>query len=97
MESEFAINRLVQKVKEYADGRSESVSRGAETPRLAALLLQKYGLGIADAIATIYDTPRAADPIFQILDEETMKIDPQWKEHNQVRWTSKPADIAVDK
>ena len=88
MEGEFAINRLVQKVKEYADGRSESVTRGAETPRLAALLLQKYGLGIADAIATIYDTPR---------DEETMKIDPQWKEHNKIRWTSKPADIAVDK
>ncbi|WP_433947018.1 hypothetical protein [Paenibacillus sp. SN-8-1] len=97
MDENLAIDSLVLKVKEYADGRAKDVERGAETPRLAALLLQKYGLGVIEAVSMIYDTPRAADPISKVLDEETTKINPQWREHDRERWTGRPADITLSK
>lgn len=92
---EHTVKRLVQQVRQYAAGRASDVARGAETPRLAALLLQKYGLGVVDAVAAIYDTPRAADPISKVVDEETAKIDPLWREHNRERWAARPADVVA--
>ncbi|SHI11849.1 hypothetical protein [Pollutimonas bauzanensis] len=76
MNETFAIERLVLQVREYASGRATDVARGAETPKLAALLLQKYGAGVIDAVATIFDSPRVADPINRVVDEETALIDP---------------------
>lgn len=93
MDKEHAVAQLVRQVRDYAGGRANDVARGAETPRLAALLLQKYGRGVADAVATIYDSPRAADAIYQALDEETARIDPDWREHDRERWAGRPADV----
>lgn len=97
MEEHYAVDQLVIKVKEYADGRAKDVERGAETPRLAALLLQKYGRGVIEAVSLIFDTPRAADPISKVLDEETTRIDPQWRKHNRRRWEARPADLTYSK
>ncbi|MNW32191.1 hypothetical protein D3C74_91290 [compost metagenome] len=93
MNKESVIDKLVQKVISYAKSKAQDVDRGKESPRLAALLLQKYGVGVVDAAAVIFDTPRAADPIYRVLDEETVKIDPLWREHNKERWQSSPADL----
>lgn len=83
-------------MKDYAKSRANDVARGAETPRLAALLLQKYGRGVVDAVAVMLDNPRAADPIGNILDEETSKIDPHFQEHDAERWAGRPADITIN-
>lgn len=96
MDEKIAIDRLVLKVKEYANGRAKDVDRGAETPRLAALLLQKYGVGVIDTVSLIFDSPRAADPISNVLDQETAKIDPQWRENNRERWAGRPADLSYN-
>ncbi|RRS01188.1 hypothetical protein EIP75_21675 [Aquabacterium soli] len=93
MDEQMAVELLVAQVKDYASDRAKDVARGAETPRLAALLVQKYGRGVVDAVATIFETPRAADPIFKAVDEETAKIDPLWREHNRERWAGRPADV----
>lgn len=95
MNQKYGVERLVLKVRDYAGSRAQDVARGAETPRLAALLLQKYGQGVMDAVATIYDSPRAADAISQALDEETARIDPDWREHNRERWAGRPADVVT--
>ena len=95
MDEPAAVAILVEKVREYARGRQRDVARGAERPRLAALLVQKYGRGVADAIAAIYDSPRAADPISRVVDEETAIIDPDWKETDRQRWAARPADLAI--
>ena len=95
MDEQVAVERLVQKVKEYAAGRTMDVARGAESPRLAALLLQKYGRGVVDAVAMIFDSPRAADPISQVVDDETAEIDPLWREHDRERWAGRPADVVA--
>jgi len=68
---------------------------GAETPRLAALLVQKYGLGVIDAMTTIFGSPMAADPISQVVDDETARIDPLWREHARERWAGRPADVVA--
>lgn len=80
-----AVESLVAQVRSYAESRANDVARGAETPRLAALLLQHYGRGVIDAAGVIFDSLRAADPISAVLDEETAKIDPEWREHNRER------------
>lgn len=95
MDEQMAIERLVRQVKDYASGRAKDVARGAETPRLAALLMQQYGRGLVDAVSAIYDTPRAADPISNVVDEETAKIDPLWREHDRERWAGRPADVVA--
>ncbi len=96
MEQGIVIEKIIYKIKEYAYGKMNDVKRGLETPRLAALLLQKYGCGMVDAVTVFYDTPRAADPIYKILDEETSKIDPEWRMHNKERWESRPVDILTN-
>lgn len=68
---------------------------GGERPRLAALLVQKYGRGIVDAVTLLYDSSRAADPISRVVDEETAIIDPDWRENDRLRRVSKPADLAL--
>lgn len=93
MDKQVTIERLVRKVKEYAAGRTKDVKRGAETPRLAALLVQKYGRGLCDATVEIFEDFRAADPISAAVDAETAKIDPLWREHNEERWAGRPADV----
>lgn len=95
MDKQVAVERLVGLVKDYANGRAKDVARGAETPRLAALLVQKYGRGIVDAVGIIFDSPRAVDPISKVVDDETAKIDPLWREHDRERWAGRPADVVA--
>lgn len=96
MDEKIAIERLVKRVQEYASGREASIARGAETPHIAALLLQKYGNGIIDGVTVVFNSPRAADPISQVLDEEMSKIDPQWREHAKERLAGRPADLVAN-
>ena len=95
MDEQTAVSLLTEKVREYAQARQQDVARGAERPCLAALLVQKYGRGIVDAVALLYDSPRVADPICRVIDEETAIIDPDWRENDRLRWAAKPADLAL--
>lgn len=95
MDEKIAVYRIVQKVKDYADGRAMDVARGAETPRLAALLVQKYGLGIVDAVAAIFESPEVVGPIAKLVDDEVVRIDPLWQEHAKERWAGRPADVVA--
>jgi hypothetical protein len=92
MQNEKVVSDLTDKIREYAAGRAKDVARGAETPWRAALPLQKYGLGLLHGarIALGCSALSAA-----VLDEETAKIDPEWREHNKQRWEARPAGISV--
>jgi hypothetical protein len=92
---QIAVERLIRAVKDFADGRVKDVARRAETPKLAALLVQKYGLGVVDAAAAIFESPRTVGPIGEVVDEETAKIDPLWREHARERWAGRPADVVA--
>lgn len=99
MDEKFITKQLIGKIKEYANGRANDVKRGAETPRFAALLLQKYGYGIADAAFVLCDNEIKVDrgAIFKVVDEEVEKIDPNWQENGRERWEGRPADILINK
>lgn len=95
MDNEFVTRQLIRRVEEYAKGRTSDVKRGAETPRLAALLLQKYGYGIIDAVFVLCDNGIKIDrnAVCKVVDEEVAKIDPNWEENAKERWSGKPADV----
>lgn len=93
MDQIFAVNMLIRQVEEYAASKIGDVARGSETPRLAALLMQKYGRGIVDAVALVYDNPRIADPISKAVDEAISEIDPAWREHDRDRWAGFRSDV----
>lgn len=42
---------------------------------------------------SIYDSAREADPITRLVEQETERTDPSWREHQKERWESPPADI----
>lgn len=83
---------LLRKLGEYASGRKSDVDRGAETPHLAALMLQKYGYGLCDAAELI--APRAGLVKHSDVDILVEEIDPSWRENAKKRWAARPADIA---
>lgn len=97
IDQNLVVERLMQQVQEYAAGRATDVARGAETPHLAALLVQKYALGVTDAVGVVFQNSRAADRIQLLADEEVAKIDPLWREHARERWSGRPADVVVAK
>ena len=91
MNEQRAIELLQAQVRDYARQRAKDVARGAETPRLAALLVQKYGEGVV-----VFDSARSVDPVMSVVDEEVSRIDPLWQEHNRERWAGRPADVVAN-
>jgi hypothetical protein len=85
-----------QLLRDYASSRKNDVLRGAETPHLAALLLQKYGYGLCDSFAAIYEGLGPA-PTYHDVDILVSEIDPDWKTNADARWASRPADLSTDK
>lgn len=87
-----AIERaVVSEIRQYADGRRANIARGAETHELAALLIDKYGAGMAQAlaIAGIESTVRAE------TDRLVRELDPEFERHQAARWAARPAGIAT--
>lgn len=85
----------VFEIQEYAKGRVKDVKRGAETPRLAALMLEKYVCGFICALRCI---EKNSDMIFSrniqtLGDRLCVEIDPDFIENRKLRWDAKPADL----
>src|SRR3546814_7149907 len=81
MDEHAAEGKLTALVTDYARSRAVAVSRGEETPGLAALLVGRYGRGIYDAADVLLGRP-AAQRIVEILDREVMAIDPERSEEH---------------
>ena len=82
------------RLREYAKHRKNDVARGAETEELAGLLVEKYGTGMNDALAIVFDI--LALPRFDltpVVDECQKEIDQKAVDHRKQRWDSRPAGI----
>lgn len=77
----------------FARGRLRDVARGAETPALAALMTEKYGLGLAQAAALIGERA-LANALVADLDRLVAAIDPQFLCNRQRRWAARPAGLS---
>lgn len=87
------VGRLIAEIREYAQGRKADVARGAETPALASLMVEKFGYGLmraADVLALPDSLLLTAE-----VDRLVVEIDPQYRKHQQFRWDSRPAGLSV--
>lgn len=78
----------------FARTRKDAVDRGAETPVLAALLIQKYGYGLDKALSLageLADHP--APRLMQDVDRLVGEVDPHWRENFKLRIDARPASL----
>lgn len=81
-------HRLLEEIRTAAQGRMADVARGAETPALAAALLDKFGWGISQAARAIGLDERNLQGEIDML---VRRVDPDFDEHRRARWAAKPA------
>lgn len=90
MEQAIAAQKVIAKLNDYAQARSNDVARGLETPELAGVVVQKYGYGLCDAFWLVYET-KGPGPTYTDVDNAVASIDPHWRETQAKRWHSKAA------
>ena len=81
--------QVLEDLRSYARSRQRDVARGAETPDLAALIVDKYCEGLAKAlrIAGIDSTVRREG------DRLCREIDPDFDAHREARWAARPCTL----
>jgi hypothetical protein len=82
----------VGEIESYAASRRNDVTRGAETAELAAVLVDKYGSGMAKALAIA----GIDSTVQQRTDQLVREIDPEFDKHRQARWAARPAGLSVE-
>jgi hypothetical protein len=83
---------LINEIRSYADGRKSDVARGAETPALAALLVEKYGEGMAK---TLHLLGQDDGDLVRVIDELVREIDLQYPKHRQYRFQGRPVALSI--
>ena len=83
--------RMIALIQAYANSRLQAVQDGLEAPHFAALLVEKYSQGIIDAAELFLD----ARKLYELVDQETEKIDPDFRNHTAERYRSF-ADISLN-
>jgi hypothetical protein len=95
MDHDELTGALIQHILGEAKSRSDAVRRSAETPRLAALPLHKFGRGAIGAFSIASDDSSAVHAASNVLDSELFQLDPSWRENDRHRWAACPADLVL--
>lgn len=74
-------------VQKYAQERIDAMNAGLESAELAGLLVQKYGVGIADLVEKLYGT-FGTNEVVAAIDRSVESIDPAWRETAKRRYSS---------
>jgi len=88
--------RVLAELRRYAANRLKDVARGAETRELAGLLVEKYGYGLAKALAITREL--AGQPVPDLagdIERVVLDVDPDAVEHRSHRWDAAPAGLAL--
>lgn len=88
-------DRVKTKLAEYAKSRKSDVARGAETPELAGVLVQKYGYGLVDAYHAIFDKKHDFAPTYADVDAAVASIDENWRATQAARWNARPCGLSL--
>jgi hypothetical protein len=88
------VRALIEEIQRYAGNRAQDVTRGAETPALAALMVEKFGEGLVKA-AYLLGVERA-DELKHEIDRLVREIDVQYPKHLQCRFEARPAGLAIN-
>jgi hypothetical protein len=94
MTTDNKMKALHEEIQRYGLHRLSDVARGAETPALAALMVEKFGEGIAKAsdLLGLED----CDALRREIDRLVRTIDPQYPTHLQYRFEARPAGLAIN-
>lgn len=89
---------LITLITSYAEAKRNDIQRGADTPRLAALMVLLYGRGIVESAGVLLagrasGEKSALEPIWKVVEAEASALDPQWREEFQMRLKARPADL----
>lgn len=84
-------SKAVAEIESYAAARRNDVARGAETAILAAVLVDKYGAGLAKALAIA----GIDSSVQQRTDHLVRELDPAFDDHRRARWAAKPAGLSI--
>jgi hypothetical protein len=89
---------LITLITAYAETKRNDIERGADSPRLAALMLLLYGRGVIEAAGLLLagrpaGEKSAIEPIWKVVEAEASALDPQWREEYQLRLKARPADL----
>lgn len=88
--------RVLAELRRYAANRLKDVARGAETRELAALLVEKYGYGLAKALSMACElSGERAPDLAREIEAAVLEVDPQAVEHRRNRWDAAPAGLSL--
>ncbi|SOE95507.1 hypothetical protein SAMN05414139_08387 [Burkholderia sp. D7] len=88
------VGALIEEIQRYAGNRAQDVARGAETPALAALMVEKFGEGLVKAAYLL--GVGCADELKHEIDRLVRKIDVHYPTHLQYRFEARPAGLAIN-
>ena len=95
---EHAAKIAMLEIENYANARKRDIDRGAETPRLAALMVEKYALGIIKGLEIVaHSFDRAIPQLPRTLDEVILEICPEFHAETKARYEAMPADLVYNK
>lgn len=83
--------QVIGEIQGYAESRRSDVARGAETPELAALLVEKYGEGLARAL----HIAGLDSQVHREVDRLVREIDPAFEQNKNARWAARPAGVSI--
>lgn len=88
--------RVLAELRRYAANRLKDVARGAETRELAGLLVEKYGYGLAKALAIARELAGSpATDLGREIESIVREVDPEAAEHRSRRWDAAPAGLSL--
>jgi hypothetical protein len=88
------IKALIVEIQRYAAHRLGDVARGLETPALAALMIEKFGEGIAKATQLL--GVEGCGELGREIDRLVREVDPHYPTHLQYRFEARPAGLAFN-
>jgi hypothetical protein len=84
--------KVIAEMQLYAESRKKDVVRGAETPGLAAVLVEKYGEGMARAL----HIAGLDSQVQREVDRLVREIDPDFETTKKARWAAKKAALTFE-
>ncbi|QBE66463.1 hypothetical protein [Pseudoduganella lutea] len=88
--------RVLAELRRYAANRLKDVARGAETRELAGLLVEKYGYGLAKALAIAGELAGVPAPdLGREIERVVLEVDPDAVEHRSRRWDAASAGLSL--
>lgn len=88
--------RVIAELRRYAANRLKDVARKAETRELAGLLVEKYGYGLAKALAIAQEmASQPSADLARDIEAVVLEVDPDAVEHRRNRWDAAPAGLSL--